>query len=96
IFRATINRFFKGWVIRPIEYIIKTLRAGKSSSLEIMSKDGLNSELHSLERMAISFGQTGQSDYYFEGLGTGNRGDYLFHIIVLQQFFQKLNFYPDD
>ncbi|CAH7678472.1 hypothetical protein PPACK8108_LOCUS12999, partial [Phakopsora pachyrhizi] len=38
-------------VIRPIEYIIKTLRAGKSSSLEIMSKDGLNSELHSLERM---------------------------------------------
>ncbi|CAH7671129.1 hypothetical protein PPACK8108_LOCUS5891, partial [Phakopsora pachyrhizi] len=87
IFRAAINRFFKGWVIRPIEYIIKTLRAGKSSSLEIMSKDGLNSELHS---------QTGQSDYYFEGLGTGNRGDYLFHIIVLQQFFQKLNFYPDD
>ncbi|CAH7683886.1 hypothetical protein PPACK8108_LOCUS17679, partial [Phakopsora pachyrhizi] len=46
IFRATINRFFKGWVIRPIEYIIKTLRAGKSSSLEIMSKDSLNSELH--------------------------------------------------
>ncbi|CAH7683595.1 hypothetical protein PPACK8108_LOCUS17234, partial [Phakopsora pachyrhizi] len=38
-------------------YIIKTLRAGKSSSLEIMSKDGLNSELHSLERMAISFGR---------------------------------------
>ncbi|CAH7668118.1 expressed protein, partial [Phakopsora pachyrhizi] len=57
IFRATINRFFKGWVIRPIEYIIKTLRAGKSSSLEIMSKDGLSSELHSLERMAISSGR---------------------------------------
>ncbi|CAH7673509.1 nuclear control of ATP synthase 2 [Phakopsora pachyrhizi] len=65
-FRATINRFFKGWVIRPIEDIIKTLRAGKSSSLAIMSKDrgsqlcshnGLSSELHSLERMAIDFGR---------------------------------------
>ncbi|CAH7686197.1 ATP synthase regulation protein NCA2-domain-containing protein [Phakopsora pachyrhizi] len=56
-FRATINRFFKGWVIRPIEDIIKTLRSGKYSSLAIMSKDGLNSELHSLERMAIDFGR---------------------------------------
>ncbi|CAH7690588.1 nuclear control of ATP synthase 2 [Phakopsora pachyrhizi] len=56
-FRATINGFFKGWVIRSIEDIIKTLRSGKSSSLAIMSKDGLNSELHSLERMAIDFGR---------------------------------------
>ncbi|CAH7682904.1 nuclear control of ATP synthase 2 [Phakopsora pachyrhizi] len=56
-FRATISRFFKGWVIRPIEDIIKTLRSGKSCSLAIMSKDGLNSEHHSLERMAIDFGR---------------------------------------
>ncbi|CAH7676568.1 hypothetical protein PPACK8108_LOCUS11716, partial [Phakopsora pachyrhizi] len=42
-FRATINRFSKAV---PIEDIIKTLRAGKSSSLAIMSKDGLNSELY--------------------------------------------------
>ncbi|CAH7670210.1 nuclear control of ATP synthase 2 [Phakopsora pachyrhizi] len=56
-FRANINKFFKGWVIRFIEDIIKTLRAGKSSSLAIMSKDSLNSELHSLERMAIDFGR---------------------------------------
>ncbi|CAH7666942.1 ATP synthase regulation protein NCA2-domain-containing protein [Phakopsora pachyrhizi] len=56
-FRATLNGFVKGWVIRPIEDIIKTLRAGESSSLAIMSKDGLNSELHSLERMAIDFGR---------------------------------------
>ncbi|KAI8453786.1 hypothetical protein BY996DRAFT_8490750 [Phakopsora pachyrhizi] len=44
-FRATINRFFKGWVIRPIEDIIKTLRAGKSSSLAIMSKDSVVEDL---------------------------------------------------
>ncbi|CAH7671131.1 hypothetical protein PPACK8108_LOCUS5893 [Phakopsora pachyrhizi] len=50
-FRATINGFFKGWVIRPIEDIIKTLRSGKSSSLAIMSKDGLNSELHIAQKV---------------------------------------------
>lgn len=44
-------------MIRPVEDIIRTLRAGQEGTLAIMTKDSLAPELDSLERMVVEFGR---------------------------------------
>ncbi|KAH9457838.1 hypothetical protein Pst134EB_010150 [Puccinia striiformis f. sp. tritici] len=55
--KETLKGFISGWVIRPVEDIIQTLRAGQEGTLAIMTKDSLAPELNSLERMVVEFGR---------------------------------------
>lgn len=53
--QETLKGFISGWVVRPIEDILQTLKAGQKGTLAIMTKDSLPSELDSLERMVVDF-----------------------------------------
>ncbi|KAA1065177.1 Nuclear control of ATPase protein 2 [Puccinia graminis f. sp. tritici] len=55
--KETLKGFISGWVIRPVEDILQTLRAGQEGTLAIMTKDSLAPELDSLERMVVEFGR---------------------------------------
>jgi len=55
--QETFKGFISGWVIRPVEDIIRTLRVGQEGTLAIMTKDSLAPELDSLERMVVEFGR---------------------------------------
>ncbi|EGG00574.1 uncharacterized protein MELLADRAFT_118014 [Melampsora larici-populina 98AG31] len=55
--RETFYGFITGWVLRPIEDILQTLKAGDRGTLAIISDDSLQSEFASLERMTSDFGR---------------------------------------
>ncbi|OAV94607.1 hypothetical protein PTTG_26936 [Puccinia triticina 1-1 BBBD Race 1] len=55
--KDTLKGFISGWVIRPVDDILQTLRAGQEGTLAIMTKDSLAPELDSLERMVVEFGR---------------------------------------
>jgi nuclear-control-of-ATPase protein 2 len=50
---GTIQGFWKGWVIEPIRGIVNTVRSGGMEGA-LISKEGLKSDLDSLERMVLS------------------------------------------
>lgn len=55
--RDTLYGFISGWLIKPFEDILQTLKAGERGGLAIISQDSLPSELASLERMTLDFGR---------------------------------------
>lgn len=55
--RETFYGFITGWVLRPIEDILQTLKAGDRGTLAIISDESLQSEFASLERMTSEFGR---------------------------------------
>ncbi|PLW36159.1 hypothetical protein PCANC_16666 [Puccinia coronata f. sp. avenae] len=55
--QETLKGFVSGWLIRPVEDILHTLKAGQEGTLAIMTKDSLAPELDSLERMVVEFGR---------------------------------------
>ncbi|KAG8903599.1 Nuclear control of ATPase protein 2 [Tulasnella sp. 403] len=52
--RETVVGFWYSWVIEPIQGILQTVRTGGDESTRVVSKEGLNSDLDSLERMVLS------------------------------------------
>ncbi|KAG9009451.1 Nuclear control of ATPase protein 2 [Tulasnella sp. JGI-2019a] len=51
--KATAIGFWHGWVLEPIRGIIETVRTGSDTAV-VISKEGLKSDLDSLERMATA------------------------------------------
>ncbi|CEL62471.1 Nuclear control of ATPase protein 2 OS=Schizosaccharomyces pombe (strain 972 / ATCC 24843) GN=nca2 PE=3 SV=1 [Rhizoctonia solani AG-1 IB] len=50
----TVRSFWRSYVIEPIVGILNTVRTGGDEGMRIISKEGLKSDLDSLERMVIS------------------------------------------
>ncbi|KAG0145158.1 hypothetical protein CROQUDRAFT_79035 [Cronartium quercuum f. sp. fusiforme G11] len=55
--RDTFRGFVSGWVLKPVEDIVETLKAGERGTLAIMSEESLSAEFASLERMTLDFGR---------------------------------------
>ncbi|KZO96974.1 NCA2-domain-containing protein [Calocera viscosa TUFC12733] len=51
--KETVQGFLTSWVIEPVKDIIKTIRTGEGD-VKVVSKEGLKSDLDSLERMAVA------------------------------------------
>ncbi|KAG8861672.1 Nuclear control of ATPase protein 2 [Tulasnella sp. 330] len=51
--KATAIGFWHGWVLEPVRGIIETVRTGSDTAV-VVSKEGLNSDLDSLERMVTA------------------------------------------
>ncbi|KZT60280.1 NCA2-domain-containing protein [Calocera cornea HHB12733] len=51
--KETAKGFITSWVIEPVKEILKTIRTGEGE-VQVVSKEGLKSDLDSLERMAIA------------------------------------------
>ncbi|KAK9412774.1 putative Nuclear control of ATPase protein 2 [Seiridium unicorne] len=54
-FGATVRDFYFNWVVEPTRKIIGTIRHDSSSEIAIMSKDSLQADRDSLERMVVDF-----------------------------------------
>lgn len=52
---ATVRDFWMNWVIGPTKKVIGTIRHDKDSEVAIMSKESLNGDRESLERMVVDF-----------------------------------------
>ncbi|CAE6532682.1 unnamed protein product [Rhizoctonia solani] len=50
----TVRSFWRSYVIEPIIGILNTVRTGGDEGMRVISKEGLKSDLESLERMVIS------------------------------------------
>ncbi|CAE6461444.1 unnamed protein product [Rhizoctonia solani] len=50
----TVRSFWRSYVIEPIIGILNTVRTGGDEGMRVISKEGLKSDLDSLERMVIS------------------------------------------
>ncbi|KAJ1303435.1 hypothetical protein OPQ81_011626 [Rhizoctonia solani] len=50
----TVRSFWRSYVIEPIVGILNTVRTGGDEGMRVISKEGLKSDLDSLERMVIS------------------------------------------
>ncbi len=53
--RETVRGFFVGWVYEPAMRLLDTVRHGEANSALIISRESLNSDLQSLERMVVDF-----------------------------------------
>ncbi|ERS97898.1 uncharacterized protein SPSK_03092 [Sporothrix schenckii 1099-18] len=54
-FGSTVRDFWFNWVIEPVTKIIGTVRHDSNSEIAIMSRDSLQSDRESLERMVVEF-----------------------------------------
>lgn len=54
-FGTTVIDFWSNWVVEPSKKLIGTIRHDESSEVAIMSKDSLNADRASLERMVVDF-----------------------------------------
>ncbi|KAK6214024.1 Nuclear control of ATPase protein 2 [Pestalotiopsis sp. IQ-011] len=54
-FGATVKDFWFNWVIEPTRKVIGTIRHDSSSEIAIMSRDSLQADRDSLERMVVEF-----------------------------------------
>ena len=54
-FRTTAVDFWFNWVVTPVQNIIKTVRHDEGSELSLLSKQSLEGDRASLERMVIDF-----------------------------------------
>ena len=52
---ATTKDFWYNWVVQPIKKIVGTIRHDKDSEIAIMSKESLQGDRASLERMVVDF-----------------------------------------
>ena len=52
---TTIIDFWSNWVIEPVKKLIGTIRHDENSEVAIMSKDSLQADRDSLERMVVDF-----------------------------------------
>ncbi|KAF8342777.1 ATP synthase regulation protein NCA2-domain-containing protein [Cantharellus anzutake] len=52
--KETIRGFWVQWVVEPVREILNTVRTGGESGPRVTSKEGLKSDMESLERMVIS------------------------------------------
>ncbi|KAG8893068.1 Nuclear control of ATPase protein 2 [Tulasnella sp. 417] len=52
--KETVIGFWNGWVVEPIVGILNTVRGSPDDSPMVVSKEGLHSDMDSLERMVIS------------------------------------------
>lgn len=52
---STTIRFWSNWVVEPIEKLIKTIRHDEGSEIALMSKNSLEADRASLERMVVDF-----------------------------------------
>ncbi|QRV77604.1 nuclear control of ATPase protein 2 [Ceratobasidium sp. AG-Ba] len=52
--RETVKTFWQNYVIDPIIGILNTVRTGGDEGMRVISKEGMKSDLDSLERMVIS------------------------------------------
>ncbi|VEU22333.1 DEKNAAC103431 [Brettanomyces naardenensis] len=51
----TVVRFWQNWVLQPLQNVLKTIRHDDDSRIAVMSKQSLNSDLESLERMVVEY-----------------------------------------
>lgn len=51
----TSRSFWKNWIVKPIYSIYKTVRHDQDSQVALMTKQSLESDMRSLERMVIDF-----------------------------------------
>lgn len=54
-FGTTTMDFWNNWVVEPLKKVIGTIRHDKDSEIAIMSKDSLQGDKASLERMVVDF-----------------------------------------
>ncbi|MCJ1431144.1 Nuclear control of ATPase protein 2 [Xylographa pallens] len=66
---ATIKDFWYNWVVQPIKKIVGTIRHNKDSEIAIMSKQSLQGDRASLERMVIDFARDDSSSSEGHTLG---------------------------
>ncbi|KAG8949772.1 Nuclear control of ATPase protein 2 [Tulasnella sp. 424] len=52
--KETVIGFWNGWVVEPIAGILNTVRGSPDDSPMVVSKEGLHSDMDSLERMVLS------------------------------------------
>lgn len=52
---STTVRFWGNWVVEPIEKLVKTIRHDEGSDIALMSKNSLEADRASLERMVVDF-----------------------------------------
>src|SRR5271156_3063885 len=52
---TTIIDFWQNWVVKPITDIISTIRHDESSQIALMSRQSLQADMDSLERMVVEF-----------------------------------------
>ena len=52
---TTIIDFWTNWVVEPTKKVISTIRHDKESEIAIMSRESLNNDKASLERMVVQF-----------------------------------------
>ncbi|KIO29387.1 hypothetical protein M407DRAFT_169623 [Tulasnella calospora MUT 4182] len=52
--KETVIGFWNGWVVEPIVGILNTVRGSPDDSPMVVSKEGLHSDMDSLERMVLS------------------------------------------
>lgn len=52
---STTIRFWGNWVVEPVEKLIKTIRHDEGSEIALMSKNSLEADRASLERMVVDF-----------------------------------------
>ncbi|PWN89877.1 NCA2-domain-containing protein [Acaromyces ingoldii] len=62
--RETVRAFFVNWVYEPCIKLLDTIRHGDDQEGIIMTRESLNSDLRSLERMVTSFAQ---EKYHLQG-----------------------------
>ncbi|KAI1381743.1 NCA2-domain-containing protein [Hypoxylon crocopeplum] len=54
-FGVTVRDFWFNWVVDPVRKVIGTIRHDANSEIAIMSRDSLNADRESLERMVVDF-----------------------------------------
>ncbi|OTB06380.1 hypothetical protein M426DRAFT_319116 [Hypoxylon sp. CI-4A] len=52
---VTVRDFWFNWVIEPVRKVVGTIRHDSNSEIAIMSRDSLNADRESLERMVVDF-----------------------------------------
>ncbi|RMJ21049.1 hypothetical protein PHISP_08080 [Aspergillus sp. HF37] len=52
---STTVRFWGNWVVEPVEKLVKTIRHDEGSEIALMSKNSLEADRASLERMVVDF-----------------------------------------
>ena len=56
-FGSTVIDFWSNWVVDPIQRLIGTIRHDRASDIALMSKNSLEADRASLERMVVDFVQ---------------------------------------
>ncbi|MCJ1321685.1 Nuclear control of ATPase protein 2 [Xylographa vitiligo] len=66
---ATTKDFWYNWIVQPLKKIVGTIRHDKDSEIAIMSKQSLQGDRASLERMVVDFARDDSSNSEGHSLG---------------------------